>query len=261
MPRFAANLTMLFQELPFLDRFAAARAHGFEAVEFLFPYEHDARAIADQLARHQLQLVLHNMPAGDWAAGERGLACDPARVGQFQDSVGQALDYAAVLGVRQLHCMAGIVAPGADLALVRATYIENLRFSAQALAAHGMTLLIEPINTFDMPGYFLNGSAQAAAIIADCGAPNLALQFDIYHMQRMEGRLVTSLRALLPLIRHMQLADAPGRHEPGTGQIDFRALFTLIDTLGYDGWIGCEYLPQAETGAGLAWRERLLGPA
>lgn len=252
MPQFAANLSLLFTELDFLDRFGAARAAGFDAVEFMFPYAVEADAIGERLARHGLRLVLHNLPPGDWAAGERGIATDPRRVGEFQDSVGLALDYAVKLGVRQLHCMAG-VAPHGE----RDVYLDNLRFAATALARHGMTLLIEPINNIDMPGYFLTGSDQAAAVIADCGMANLRLQFDIYHVQRMEGDPAAALRRHLPLIAHMQLADVPGRHEPGSGAIDWRSLFALIDALGYRGWIGCEYHPLGDTVAGLGWRTAL----
>ena len=255
MPKYAANLTLMFTEAPFMERFALARRHGFEAVEFLFPYAFAAADIAQQLARHRLQLVLHNLPAGDWAAGERGLACDPLRVDEFRASVALAIDYALALGAPQLHCLAGIVPPGADRAAIGALYLDNLRYAAAQLAPHGLRLLIEPINTFAMPGYFLTGTAQAAAVIAEAGAPNLFLQYDIYHMQRMEGELAATIAARLPLIAHMQLADAPGRHEPGSGAIDFRTLFAQIDALGYEGWIGCEYIPLGDTAAGLGWRE------
>ena len=255
MPKFAANLTLMFTEAPFMERFALARRHGFEAVEFLFPYAFAAADIAQQLARHRLQLVLHNLPAGDWAAGERGIACDPQRVDEFRAGVALALEYARALGAPQLHCLAGIVPPDADRAAIGALYLDNLRYAAAQLAPHGLRLLIEPINTFDMPGYFLTGTAQAAAVIAEAGAPNLFLQYDIYHMQRMEGELAATMAARLPLIAHMQLADAPGRHEPGSGAIDFRTLFAQIDALGYEGWIGCEYIPLGDTAAGLGWRE------
>jgi hydroxypyruvate isomerase len=253
MPKFAANLSTLFNELSFLDRFAAARAAGFDAVEFLFPYAFEAEQIAQRLARYKLDLVLHNLPAGDWAAGERGIACDPRRVGEFQDSVELALEYAEELGVKQLHCLAGKIPPNVPHERVHATYVANLRFAAEQFRAHGLNLLIEPINNRDIPGYFLTHTRQAAAIIAECGAGNLFLQYDIYHMQRMEGDLAETIRAHLGLIRHVQLADVPGRHEPGTGEINFPFLFRLIDELGYDGWIGCEYIPRADTAAGLAW--------
>ena len=258
MPRFAANLSLMFTESDFLDRFGAARASQFAAVECQFPYAWPAAAIAEKLEQHQLKLVLHNLPAGDWAAGERGIACDPARVGQFQDSVALALDYATALGVPQLHCMAGLLPSGVSRDQAHATYVENLRYAARRLRLHGLDLLIEPINSFDMPGYFLTGSEQAAAIIAECGQQNLFMQFDMYHMQRMEGDLAGAIGRHLPLIGHMQLADVPGRHEPGTGLIDYRTLFALIDELGYAGWIGCEYHPQGRTEAGLGWLSALV---
>jgi hydroxypyruvate isomerase len=257
MPKFAANLSMLFAEVAFLERFGKARANGFEGVEFLFPYAFEAGRIAEQLAQHRLAMVLHNLPAGNWAAGERGLACDPARVGQFQDSVEQALAYAGTLGARQLHCMAGIVPPQLSPERAQETYIANLKFAARELKARGLRLLIEPINRYDMPGYFLSGSAQALDIIALCGQDNIFLQYDIYHMQRMEGELAATIAAHLGSIGHMQLADNPGRHEPGTGEINYRFLFALLDELGYDGWVGCEYLPLGDTAAGLTWRGAL----
>ncbi len=257
MPNFAANLSLMFTEFDFLDRFAAARASGFEAVECLFPYAWPAAAIADRLERNGLTLVLHNLPPGNWAAGERGMACDPGRVEEFRASVALALDYAPVLGVRRLHCLAGLLPAGVRHEQAHATYVENLRFAAARLHEHGIDLLIEPINTFDMPGYFLTGSAQAAAVIAECGADNLYLQYDMYHMQRMEGDLAAGIARHLPLIGHMQLADVPGRHEPGTGDIDYPALFKLLDALDYDGWVGCEYHPLGETAAGLKWLSAL----
>lgn len=260
MPKFAANLSTMFPELGFLDRFAAAQDAGFDAVEFLFPYAFEAEQITQRLQRYGLELVLHNLPSGNWTAGERGMACDPRRVGEFQDSVGLALEYAQELGVKRLHCMAGIVPPNMPRERARAIYIRNLRFAAAALAPHGIELLIEPINNRDMPGYFLNHSYQARDIIAEAGAPNLFLQYDIYHMQRMEGELADTLRANFPLIRHIQLADVPGRHEPGTGEINFPFLFRLLDELGYQGWIGCEYFPAGDTVEGLRWRDELGVP-
>ncbi|NHZ42052.1 hydroxypyruvate isomerase [Massilia aquatica] len=257
MPKFCANLSLMFTEVSFLDRFAAARDNGFAGVEFLFPYAFEAGQIAERLARSEVQLVLHNLPPGDWSAGERGLACDPRRLGQFQDGVALALDYARQLGVRRLHCLAGIVPPGLERERAHETYIANLRFAAAQLAAHGIDLMIEPINTYDMPGYFLTGSAQAAAVIAECGAPNLFMQYDIYHMQRMEGELANTIRAHLPLIGHMQAADNPGRHEPGSGEINYRYLFALLDELAYDGWVGCEYHPRGDTSTGLDWLKAL----
>ena len=253
MPRFAANLSMLFTELPFLDRFAAAREAGFTAVEFLFPYAYPAAQIGALLRRHGLELVLHNLPPGDWDAGDRGLACDPQRSSAFRASVQQALAYATALGVPRVHCMAGIVPDGVSPQLARATYVDNLHYAAALFAPHGIDVLIEPINTYDMPGYFLTGSRQALDVIADCASPNLFLQYDVYHMQRMEGGLAGTLRAHLPMIKHVQVADTPGRHEPGSGEIAYGELFALLDALGYDGWIGCEYRPANGTVAGLGW--------
>ena len=257
MPKFAANLSTLFTELSFLDRFAAARAAGFDAVEFQFPYACEPEWIVGRLARYNLQLIMHNLPPGDSAAGDRGMACDPRRVQEFQDSVELGLDYADELGARMLHCMAGKIPPHVTRERAHDTYVANLKFAAGKLKERGLDLLIEPINDRDVPGYFLTGSRQAAAIIAECGADNLFLQFDIYHMQRAEGDLGNSIRALLPLIRHVQFADVPGRHEPGTGEINFPYLFGLLDELGYDGWVGCEYTPRAGTVDSLGWRTQL----
>ncbi|MES2740290.1 MAG: hydroxypyruvate isomerase [Pseudomonadota bacterium] len=259
MPKFAANLTMLFTELDFLDRFGAARAAGFEAVELLFPYAYDPDQIGARLRRHQLQLVLHNLPPGDWAGGERGIACDPRRVAQFQQGVDQALEFATELHVPRLHCMAGIRPPGVTPERARHTLVGNLRHAADRLRAHGIALLIEPINTRDLPGYFLTGSAQALALIAECGRDNIFLQYDVYHMQRMEGELSNTIRANLARIGHIQIADTPGRHEPGSGEINYAHLFALLDELGYQGWVGCEYAPRAGTLAGLGWRAALTG--
>jgi hydroxypyruvate isomerase len=259
MPKFAANLSMMFGETNFLDRFAAARAARFDAVEFLFPYAFESEQIHKRLARHQLQLVLFNLPAGDWAAGERGMACDPRRIGEFQDSVELALDYASELEVAQLHCLAGKIPPNVPRERAHETYVANLKFAADAFAGHGLRLLIEPINTYDIPGYFLTGSAQALAVIDECGADNLFLQYDVYHMQRMEGELANTIRASLARIAHIQIADSPGRHEPGTGEINYPFLFGLLDELGYNGWVGCEYRPSGETDGSLAWRDRWLG--
>ena len=257
MPNFAANLSLMFPEHDFLDRFGAARACGFRAVEFLFPYAYPVEAIAGRLHDHALQLVLHNLPAGDWARGERGMACDPARRDEFRAGVALARHYAGVLKTGQLHCLAGLAPAGVTREAAHACYVDNLRFAARALAEDGIALLIEPINTFDMPGYFLSGSDQAAAIMAECGEPNLFMQVDLYHLQRMGEDLAAALRRHWPLIRHMQLADVPGRHEPGSGAMDYRALFQLIDQLGYRGWIGCEYHPQGDTAAGLQWMSTL----
>ncbi|MET0266570.1 MAG: hydroxypyruvate isomerase [Duganella sp.] len=255
MPKFAANLSMLFTEAPFLERFSLARAHGFEAVEFLFPYAYEASQIAEQLQASGLQLVLFNLPGGDAEAGDRGMACDPGRVEEFRAGVHSALAYALALGVRQLHCMAGKLAAGVRPELARTTYLDNLRYAAEVLQPHGINVLIEPINHYDIPGYFLNYSRQALAIIAEANCPNLFLQYDVYHMQRMEGELSNTIRANLAVIRHMQIADTPGRHEPGTGEINYRHLLALLDEIGYQGWIGCEYIPSAGTSASLNWRD------
>ena len=257
MPRFAANLSMLFTEAPFLDRFALAHEAGFEAVEFLFPYVCDVEQITERLRRYDLQLVLHNLPAGDWNAGDRGMACDPRRADEFRASAQLALEYAIELKVPRVHCMAGKTPGGLAPERARETFIDNLRHAADAFAPHGIEVLIEPINHFDIPGYFLNHSRQALDILAEAARPNLFLQYDIYHMQRMEGELANTIRAHLPMIRHMQLADTPGRHEPGTGEINYRYLFRFLDEIGYQGWIGCEYNPAHGTAAGLGWRSEL----
>ena len=257
MPRFAANLTMLFTEVPFLDRFERAARAGFRAVEFLFPYAFAAEEIRRRLDAHQLQLVLHNLPAGDWDAGERGIACLPDRVEEFRAGVATAIAYAKALGVTQLNCLAGKAPAGADPALLQHTLVDNLRFAAAALREAGLKLLLEPINTVDIPGFFVNRTAQALAIIDAVGADNLFLQYDLYHAQRMEGELAATLEKHLPRIAHVQLADNPGRHEPGTGEINYPFLFAHLDRIGYRGWIGCEYKPATTTEAGLHWRQQL----
>ncbi len=253
MPRFAANLTMLFNEVPFLDRFEAAARNGFREVEFLFPYPFPAGEIKSRLERHGLALVLHNLPAGDWEAGERGIACLPDRVEEFRAGVAKAVDYATALGVKQLNCLAGKVPAGADPAVVHRTFVENLRYAAGELGRHGIRLLIEPINTRDIPGFYLCRSQQAVEIIEAVGSENLFLQYDIYHMQVMEGDLTRTMERLMPRIAHLQLADNPGRNEPGTGEINYPFLFEWLDRVGYAGSIGCEYKPAAGTVAGLAW--------
>ena len=259
MPRFAANLTMLFTEQPFLDRFELAAKAGFKAVEFLFPYAFEAREIRERLDANGLQLVLHNLPAGDWDAGERGIACHPDRVEEFQAGVERAIVYAQALGVGQLNCLAGKVPAGAhpDDPLSGTTFVENLRHAAAALKKAGLRLLIEPINTFDIPGFYLNRTAQAAAILAEVGADNLFIQYDIYHAQRMEGELAATVAKHLPHIGHIQLADNPGRHEPGTGEINHEFLFAHLDRIGYSGWLGAEYKPSTPiTEASLGWLQR-----
>ena len=261
MPKFAANLTMLFNEAPFLDRFQAAAQAGFKGVEYLFPYDFAKEELAERLERHGLVQVLHNLPAGDWAGGERGIACLPERVGEFQDGVGRAIEYARALGCAQVNCLAGVVPAGACQNTARRTFVDNLRFAAAQLKEAGIRLLIEPINTYDIPGFFLSRTDQALAIIDEVGSDNLFLQYDIYHAQRMEGELGNTIARHLPRIAHIQLADNPGRHEPGSGEINYPWLFRHIDGLGYAGWIGCEYKPAAGTREGLGWIAALAGQA
>ncbi|KAF1026880.1 MAG: Hydroxypyruvate isomerase [Burkholderia plantarii] len=253
MPKFAANLTMLFNEVPFPERFRAAAEAGFDAVEFLFPYAYDKAALAEALEANRLKLVLHNLPAGNWDQGERGIACLPDRTAEFRDGVGRAIDYAKALRVPQLNCLVGIPSASTPRDTTLVTIVENLRFAAQALEREGIRLLVEPCNHFDIPGFALNRSAEALDVIRAVGSDNLFLQYDIYHMQRMEGELAATLRTHLPRIGHIQLADNPGRHEPGTGEIRYAYLFELLDTLGYDGHIGCEYKPRTTTRDGLGW--------
>ena len=253
MPRFAANLTMMFTEVPFLERFERAAAAGFKAVEFLFPYAFEATEIRALLDRNQLALVLYNLPPGDWDAGDRGLACDPQRMDAFRASVAQALRYASILDVPQLHCMSGKRPAGASEAAMRQTLVENLRFAAAALNEAGLRLLIEPINAYDMPGYYLNRTVQALGLIDEVGADNVFLQYDIYHAQRTEGEICATLSKHLPRIAHIQIAANPGRHEPGSGELNDALVFAHLEKLGYSGWIGCEYKPATSTEAGLGW--------
>jgi hydroxypyruvate isomerase len=253
MQKLAANLTMLFNEVGFLDRFGEAARAGFKGVEFLFPYAFEAARIAEQLEANRLALVLHNLPAGNWEAGERGIACHPDRKAEFQDGVGQAIDYAKALGVAQLNCLVGIKPRNVTEGQAYGAVVDNLKFAAAALKAEGIGLLVEPINTFDIPGFYLSGTEQALGIIRETGSDNIRVQYDIYHMQRMEGELAATIKANLPMIGHIQLADNPGRFEPGTGEINYRYLFGMLDEIGYDGWIGCEYKPKAGTIAGLSW--------
>ena len=257
MPQFAANLTMLFNEVPFMDRFEKAAKSGFQAVEFLFPYAFSADDIKQKLEQHNLKLVLHNLPAGDWDAGERGIACLPDRVTEFQDGVAKAIEYAKVLGVKQVNCLAGKIPAGADAELLKKTFISNLKFAAAALKSVDIKLLIEPINTFDIPGFYLSKSQHALDILNEVGSDNLFIQYDIYHAQRMEGELCKTIEANLSNIAHIQLADNPGRNEPGTGEINYPHLFQFIDSIGYHGWIGCEYKPASNTEAGLSWIKNL----
>lgn len=257
MPRFAANIDWLFTEVPFLQRFARAAQAGFGAVECMFPYAWPAQELAAQARAAGVQVVLHNLPAGDWAAGERGLACDPARVAQFRASVQQARDYALALGTAQLHCMAGLVPAGVPRASAHATLVDNLRYACRVLGDAGLRVLIEPINRFDMPGYYLERLEQALALREEVGEKNLAIQLDLYHAQRTQGELAATLAQHLAQIGHIQIADNPGRHEPGSGEINYAYLFQHLDRLGYSGWVGCEYRPASTTQAGLGWLHAL----
>ena len=256
MPRFAANLTMLFNEVPFLERFALAKTAGFKAVEFLFPYAYSKEEIKSALDNNALKLVLHNLPAGDWDAGERGIACHPDRVNEFRSGVAKAIEYATYLHVGQLNCLAGKAPDGVEAKLLHDTFVSNLQYAASELKKVGLKLLIEPINTFDIPGFYLSKTEQGIAILDAVGADNAFLQYDIYHAQRMEGELANTIQKHLSRIAHIQLADNPGRNEPGTGEIHYDYLFGLLDRLGYAGYIGCEYKPLKSTAAGLGWMDQ-----
>jgi hydroxypyruvate isomerase len=253
MPRFAANLSMLFTELPFLDRFAAARAAGFRAVEYLFPYEFPQAELAARLRGEGLKQVLHNLPAGDWAAGERGIACDPRRTGEFRAGLERAIAYAHALDCGQLNCLAGKLPRGVAAEEAHATLVANLRHASARLRQEGIRLLVEPINSYDVPGFFLTRTEQAIALIEEVASDNLLLQYDVYHAQRMEGELAATLQRHLARIGHIQVADNPGRNEPGTGEIHYAFLLRHLDALGWKGYIGCEYRPRGTTLEGLGW--------
>jgi hydroxypyruvate isomerase len=253
MPRFAANLSWMFKEHSFLDRFAAAADSGFGFVEYLFPYDHDPDEIAARLSRHNLKLALFNLPPGDLSKGERGLACLPERRAEFRAALAHALDYACVTGAPRLHLMSGCGAGGQALA----TYKDALNFACDEAAAHAIDILIEPLNPKDAPGYLLNDFALAADLIAELKRPNLKLQFDIYHRQLIHGEVLHGLEELLPITGHMQIASVPSRQEPTTGQLDDRRILKKIDELGYAGIIGCEYNPAGGTLEGLRWMRNL----
>jgi hydroxypyruvate isomerase len=255
MPNLAANLTMMFQEHDFFDRFEAASKAGFKGVEYLFPYDYDVNQLADLLKTNNLEQVLHNLPAGDWAAGERGIAILPDRVGEFQESVGRAIEYATALDCSQVNILSGIAPEGADPDKLLQTFLDNISFAANKLGENDIRLVIEAINTRDIPGFYLCGTQQALDIISATGAVNIKLQYDIYHMQVMEGDLAPTMEKHLSSIGHIQLADNPGRHEPGTGEINYPFLFKFLDKIGYRGWIGCEYIPATTTTEGLGWFE------
>ena len=258
MPKLAANLSLLWPQLDFLERFAAAARAGFRGVEYQFPYAWPKDAVAERARAAGVEVVLHNIPAGDAAKGDRGLASLPGRVAEFREGVERAIEYARAAGCPRVNCLAGIASAEAAPELLFETLVENLRFAAARLAAAGMTLLVEPINPRSVPGFFLNTSRQALETIEAAGAPNLMLQYDIFHMQIVEGDLAKTIERLLPRIGHMQLADVPDRHEPGTGEINFDFLLPHIDRLGYRGWIGCEYIPKADTVEGLRWAQPYL---
>lgn len=253
MPRFAANLSMLYPQHEFLDRFAAAAADGFEAVEFLFPYDYSATELKQRLSDNGLVQALFNAPPGDWAAGERGIATLPGREDEFRSGFDRALEYAAVLGNTRVHVMAGLLAAESDRARHHSVYLQNLAYAADQAGKAGITVLLEPINTRDMPGFFLNRQDQAQAICKEVGATNLKVQFDCYHCQIVEGDLATTLRRDFDRIGHIQIAGVPDRHEPDQGEVNYPYLFELMDHLGYDGWVGCEYRPKGDTSTGLQW--------
>ncbi|BES73684.1 hydroxypyruvate isomerase [Marinobacter nanhaiticus D15-8W] len=254
MPNFAANLSLLYPELPFLERFVAAARDGFLGVEYLFPYSWPAQELRDRLVDNGLTQVLFNLPPGDWDAGERGIACLPGRTAEFEDGLGQALEYARVLGCRQINCLAGLRPESLTESEARDTLVENLRRAARKLAPEGITLMVEAINTrVDMPGFVLDTAETALAVIDATGEPNIRLQYDIYHMQIMSGDLVRSIERHLDRIGHIQFADNPGRHEPGTGEINFGSIFSALDRMGYSGWVSAEYHPSVATPETLSW--------
>jgi hydroxypyruvate isomerase len=253
MLKFSANLTMMFNEVEFLDRFERAAKTGFKGVEYLFPYAWKKEQLFDQLNKYGLVQVLHNLPAGNWQAGERGIACLPGREEEFRDGVGTAIEYAKALKCSLLNCLSGIRPQGVSSEKIHQTLVENLRFAAKALDKEGIRLLVEPLNQQDIPGFSLVHIQDALQLFEEVGHPNLGIQYDIYHMQVMEGNLTKTILSNLARIGHIQLADNPGRHEPGTGEINFSNLFRFIDEGGYNGWLGCEYIPAGKTEDGLQW--------
>jgi len=261
MPKFSANLSMLYGEHDFLDRFDAAARAGFQGVEYIGPYDHAPDVVAARLKKNGLSQVLFNLPPGDWAKGERGIAVLPDRVEEFRTGVDKAIIYAKALGCPQVNCLAGIAPEGVDRAALETVFVENLKFAAGKLKEAGIRLLVEPINTRDIPGFFLTNTKQALELFGKVGSDNLYLQYDIYHMQIMEGDLARTIEANLGRIAHIQLADNPGRHEPGTGEINYPFLYEHLDRIGYAGWVGAEYKPKAGTEEGLGWFREFAGKA
>lgn len=258
MPRFSANLSMLYPDLPFLERFTAAAKDGFQAVEYLGPYDFEPSQIVAVLERYRLQQILFNLPLGDWDAGERGIGCLPDRVNEFRTGIDEAIGYAKALRCPQVNCLAGIAPKGADRHELEDTLMANLRYAAERLGQEGIRLLLEPINQRDIPGFLVSTSDHALRIMDAVGSSNLWLQYDFYHMQIMQGDLIPTFQALQARIAHVQIADNPGRHEPGTGEINHPFLFSELDRLGYDGFVGCEYKPLAGTSEGLGWMKPYL---
>jgi len=256
VPNFAANLSMMFQEVEFLDRFGAAAKAGFRGVEFLFPYDFKASDIADRLKTHKLTQALFNTPPGNWGAGERGLAALPGRESEFRDGVARAIDYAKATNCRTIHTMAGLWPAGKSKAEGEAVYVENVRYAADLAKKDGITVVIEPINTRDIPGYFLNTTTEGIGILDRVARDNARLQLDLYHCQIMEGDLAERTKRLMPRVSHVQIAGNPGRHEPDIGEVNYPFLYDLLDELGYRGWVGCEYRPKGATLAGLGWARK-----
>ena len=253
MPRFSANLSFLFGEKPFLERFGACREAGFRFVEYAFPYEFDPGAVKKQLVEHGLIQVLFNLPPGDWAAGDRGLASDPSRIQEFSDGVDKALEYAKVLDVARMNCLSGLRLPNVPIEKQWNTLVNNVRLAAEKLASQGKVLVVEAINTYDMPGFFIHNTKDALKLIEQVGAPNVKFQYDVYHMQKMEGNLVQTIEKNLESIGHIQIADNPGRAQPGTGEINYPYVLNELDRMGYEGCVGCEYVPVPDTETSLSW--------
>ncbi len=258
MPRFDANLTMLFNEVGFLERFSMAANAGFDGVEYAYPYPYDKQQLVDRLGENNLRQILHNLPSGNWDSGERGIACLPDRINEFQDGVGKAVEYATYLGCKQVNCLAGITPENVPQDAIYETMISNLTFAATKLGEKNIDLLVEAVNTRDVPGFFVTSTQQVRSIINEIGLPNIGLQYDVYHMQIMQGDIVTTMKENLDVMKHIQIADNPGRNEPGTGEINYPFIFQSLDIMGYEGWIGCEYIPINNTVSGLQWASQYL---